>query len=211
MKQRLVLVREVVYNFVRIATFYPNPKLRIMNSHFSPVPFPAHFPAPILPKLPDKLRPQMYTIALETGSNEHYNLTLISVTDDFAAGQSWVEKMNALYKSLLKKRHQLVLATLAWRQKYPIPAFTPVDLLALPELAADKRATAEERDEKHRINNENLLRSLAARDPQRQWARQELAFEKAWFAENLTPDEALLESTANENCWSIQPVVWHPR
>lgn len=182
-----------------------------MNLQFAPMSSPTHLSAPSLPKLPDKLRPQMYTIALETGSNEHYNITLISVTDDFAAGQSWVEKMNALYKSLLKKRHQLVLATLAWRQKYPIPAVTPVDLIELPALAADRPATTEERDEKHRINNENLLRSLAARDPQRRWARQESAFAKAWFAENLTPDEALLEGTANENCWSIQPVVWHPR
>lgn len=182
-----------------------------MNSHFSPVSFPAHFVAPVLPKLPNKLRPQMYAIALETGSNEHYNITLISVTDDFAAGQSWVEEMNALYRSLLKKRHQLALATLAWRQMYPMPSATPVDLLDLPVPTAGRISTAAERDEKHRINNENLLRSLAALEPQRQWARQESTFEKAWSSEHLTPEEALLESTANENCWSIQPVVWHPR
>lgn len=153
----------------------------------------------------------MYTIAMETGSDEHYNLTLVSVTDDFAAGHSWVEKMNALYKSLVRKRHQLVLATLAWRQTYPMPAENPVDFMAFPLAAEDRPATAEEKEEKHRINNENFLRSLSARDPQRQWAQQETAFKKAWLSENLTPEEALLESTANENVWSIQPIVWHPR
>lgn len=155
------------------------------------------------------VRAPMHAIFLETGSNDAYTMTLVSVTDDPIAGQSWVDKMNGIYQSLQQKRQNLILATLAWRELHPMPPLVPPVLLEVPTPPVDRPATPEEREEKHRVNNENFVRQLMSRDPQRQWSRQEAAFSKEWLAGNLTEEEAQLNTTVTESFWSIQPVPWH--
>ena len=181
-----------------------------MSSALYPTPLAVQFTAEHDDRIaaPAAARAPLYAIFLETGSNEAYSIQLVSVTDDPTAGKAWVDKMNGIYGSLQKKRHNLVQATLAWRQLNPMPPYVAPVLLEVPTPAADRPATIEEREEKHRINNENFLRNLAARDPQRQWARQEAAFSKQWLAGNLTPEEDQM-SDSNDNFWSIQPVAWH--
>ena len=151
----------------------------------------------------------MHAIFLETGTEEAYNLTLVSVTDDFAAGQAWVDKMNDIYRSLQKKRQNLVLATLAWRELNPVPLLVAPILLAQTLLPTDRPVTLQEREEKHCINNENFLRNLTARAPLREWSRQEATFSKQWLAENLTDDEVQMDNSFDEKFWSIRPVAWH--
>ena len=152
---------------------------------------------------------QMHAIFLETGTNDAYNLTLVSVTDDYIAGQVWVDEMNAIYRSLQRKRQTLILATLAWRELNPMPLLVPPALLEFPLVPTDRPATMLERDEKHRVNNENFLRNLAARGPQRGWARQEAKFSQEWLAGNLTEEEKQMNESFDEKFWSIRPVAWH--
>lgn len=155
-------------------------------------------------------RPQIYVITLEKGlGSDEYSMSIVSVTDNLVWGQEWVNKMNTLYRSLQKKRQLLALACSLWRQSHPLPPLAPTAMLDVPELPCGRPATIEEREERHRINNENFLRSLASRESHRQWSRQENAFAQAWMAEHLTPEEAELNATANENVWSIEPVPWH--
>ena len=182
-----------------------------MNSVLQATPFIVKFTAasglsntaPMLERVP------MHAIFLETGSNEAYTLTLVSVTDDFEAGQAWVDKMNAIYSSLQKKRQLLVLATLAWRELNPMPPLEPLLLLEHTLLPTDLSAPPEEREDKHRINNENFLRNLTAREPQREWSRQEAVYSKHWLAGNLTDEEVQMNDSFDEKFWSIKPVAWH--
>lgn len=154
-------------------------------------------------------RPQIYVIALERGNQDERTTCILSVTDDFNAGQAWVDEQNAVFQGLKQKRQALTLATLQWRDENPMPDVATPVLAQVPTPPSDRPPTIEEREEKHRINNENFLRTLSAREPQRQWARKENAFVQDWLQKNLTEQEAALDATSTEHHWSIQPAPWH--
>ena len=160
-------------------------------------------------KLPTPTHPQIYVIALERGNQDDKTTCILSVTDDLEAGQAWVDAQNGLFRSLRQKRQALTLATMQWREDNPMPAVATPVLVDVPKPPSDRPPTIEEREEKHRINNENFLRTLSAREPHRQWTRKENAFVQAWLQENLTEQEAALDATSTEHHWSIQPAPWH--
>lgn len=162
-----------------------------------------------LPTPGQAAHPQIYVIALERGNQDDKTTCILSVTDDLDAGQTWVDAQNALFRSLRQKRQALTLATLQWREENPMPDVATPALVDVPKPPSDRPPTIEEREEKHRINNENFLRTLSAREPQRQWARKENAFVQAWLQEHLTEQEAALDATSTEHHWSIQPAPWH--
>ena len=163
----------------------------------------------MLPSQGQAAHPQMYVIALERGNQDDQTTCILSVTDDLVAGQAWVDAQNAVFRSLRQKRQALTMATLRWREEHPMPDMATPVLVDAPKTPSDRPATLEEREEKHRINNENFLRTLSAREPQRLWARKETAFVQAWLQEHLTEQEAALDATSTEHHWSIQPAPWH--
>lgn len=152
--------------------------------------------------------PQMYAIALENGPSHSRNTSILNVTHDYDAGQRWVDNMNALYTSLLGKRHLLAQALLEREAQDPMPASTPVDLIPQIIELNPGSPTQAEREERHRINNENFLRNLQSREPLRQWNNRVTAFTTAWLRENLTPQEARLNDSQEEYVWSMHPVPW---
>lgn len=175
-----------------------------MNSTLLPLPPPIEM---FLPE-PTPARLQIYAIVLEKTFNETVEKTVLRVTPNVEYGKQWVDKMNRQAASLRQKRHLLTMAKLSWRQENPMPSISIPTMLHVPVIPNDRQATPQEREEKHRVNNDNLLRSLAAREPQRQWVRQEEIFELAWLAEHLTEEETALNEFPGDQAWSIEPVPW---
>lgn len=180
-------------------------KLRFWNTFSNMARLKWHMPESSIPLTP---RPSMYAIALEKGPSHSRNTSILNVTHDHGAGQRWVDNMNAVYTSLLGKRHLLAQALLEREAQDPMPASTPVALIAQVIELNPGNPTQEEREERHRINNENFLRNLQSREPLRAWNNRVTAFTTAWLQENLTPQEAQLNDSQEEYVWSMHPVPW---
>ena len=154
------------------------------------------------------MKNKLYVITVETGSYDDFNVKVGSVTDDFAAGSAYVEKMNECAQSLIKKIHLCYDAASFWAKNNPHP--TPQEVLPNPPrtFRADEVITDAMRQALKEVQAKNQVIIQENKDKHRLWQEAYAQYQEQWFKDNLTPEEFEMKKYHDGSYWNIDEVKW---
>ena len=152
---------------------------------------------------------QMYVITMATGSYDSYSVSVVSVTDDLAKGEAYVNKMNQSFQSLDKKvKTYFSVQEREWQNSHPRPNPVPIGLIAIPKWKGDQKITQEMRNQRKELELKNQEISRKSQEPLKKWYQELMKFREDWANTQLDETEKEIYKHYDENHWYIEEVNW---
>lgn len=152
---------------------------------------------------------QMYVITMATGSYDDYSVGVVSITDDFAKGEAYVNKKNQVYQSMNSKVKAFYSNEhVQWHKTNPQPDTTAKELIPIPKWKGDQKITQEMRDQRKALELKNSEITRKAHEPFLKWSQDYNQFFEDWAKASLTEDELEIYKIRDENHWYIEEVNW---
>lgn len=151
----------------------------------------------------------LFAITLNTGDYDSHDTCIVGVTHDEAAAQAYVDRMNALARSVYAKRGEQQLYMTEWQKTHPQPSPSSrrVELLPVPKLPGNRAPTPEERAAKAAAQEENSTRTAKANEPFLAWYKEHQAVSAQWERAHFSPQELAVKELSHPS-WSLESVQW---
>ena len=151
----------------------------------------------------------IFVITMSTGQYDSFTSSVIGITEDFAKGEVYVEKMNKTFSSMEKKVQSFYEKEFVeWQKNNPKPKIEVKGLIEIPKWGSKQKITKEMRDKRKNLELKNSEICRKANEPSFEWFKQADNFCKDWFKSNLTKDEFEIYLIRDNNYWSIEETEW---
>lgn len=152
---------------------------------------------------------QMYVITMETGSYDSYSVSVMAVTDDFAKGEAYVNKMNQNFSSMDQKVKAFYQNEyVQWQRTNPRPDTMVKGLIEIPKWKGNQKITKEMREQRKALELKNSEIVRKAHEPLLQWSKDFNQYCENWAKTHLTQKEFEVYLIRDENHWSIEESKW---